>query len=124
VAGEPVTTASLSAPLIAVSGASGRLGRKVAQRLSARGVPQRLLVRDLARVPQLPGATAAVAAYADGGAARTALDGVHTLFMVSAFESPTRVQEHRTFIDAAVAAGVRPGHPATSLEELLRHERA
>jgi NAD(P)H dehydrogenase (quinone) len=119
-----MTTASLSAPLIAVSGASGRLGRKVAQRLSARGVPQRLLVRDLARVPQLPGATAAVAAYADGGVARTALDGVHTLFMVSAFESPTRVQEHRTFIDAAVAAGVRPGHPATSLEELLRHERA
>lgn len=48
-----------------------------------------------------------MSAYSDGGAARTALDGVHTLFMVSAFESPTRVPEHRTFIDAAVAAGVR-----------------
>ena len=102
-----MTTTPSSAPLIAVSGASGRLGSKVAQRLSARGVPQRLLVRDLARVPRLPGATAAVAAYSDGGAARAALDGVHTLFMVSAFESPTRVPEHRTFIDAAIAAGVR-----------------
>ena len=74
---------------------------------SAAGRPQRLLVRDLTRAPQLPGATSAATTYADPIAARAALDGVHTLFMVSAFESPTRVAEHRTFIDAAVAAGVQ-----------------
>jgi NAD(P)H dehydrogenase (quinone) len=31
---------------------------------------------------------------------------VQTLFMVSAVETPQRVQQHRTFIDAAAAAGV------------------
>ncbi len=37
---------------------------------------------------------------------RRALDGAHTLFLVSAHESPDRVREHATAIDAAVAVGV------------------
>ena len=37
---------------------------------------------------------------------RTALAGIDTVFMVSAAETPHRVQQHVTFIDAAVEAGV------------------
>jgi len=96
----------MSAPRLAVTGATGRLGGRVARRLAAAGVPQRLIVRDAGRAPDLPAASVAVAEYGDGSAARAALDGVGTLFMVSASESPDRAAEHRTFVDSAVAAGV------------------
>ena len=57
--------------------------------------------------PGLPGTAAAPpATYGDGEAMRRALDGAHTLFLVSAHESPDRVREHTTAVDAAVAAGV------------------
>lgn len=44
--------------------------------------------------------------YGDGEAMRRALAGAHTLFLVSAHESPYRVREHTTAVDAAVAVGV------------------
>lgn len=94
-------------PVIAVTGATGRLGGGVAAALAARGVPLRLLVRDAARAPALPGAEVAVATYADGAAGRAALAGIGTVFMVSGAEEPDRLAAHRSFVDAAVAAGVR-----------------
>jgi uncharacterized protein YbjT (DUF2867 family) len=93
---------------LAITGATGRLGGRVARRLAAAGTPQRLLVRDPARAPRLPGATVVPAPYADGRAVRAALEGVTTVLMVSASETADRVDQHRTFVDAAVAAGV--GH--------------
>lgn len=93
-------------PRLAVTGSTGRLGGRVARRLAAAGVEQRLLVRDLARAPRLPGATPLRAPYDDPEAARSALSGVDTLLMVSASETPDRVEQHRSFVDAAVAAGV------------------
>lgn len=45
--------------------------------------------------------------YGDAGAARDALAGVEVLFMASAHESAHRLDEHKTFINAAAAAGVR-----------------
>ncbi|BCB84175.1 SDR family oxidoreductase [Phytohabitans suffuscus] len=95
-----------SAPALAVTGATGRLGRRVAERLAAAGTPQRLVVRDPGRAPSLAGAEVVRAGYADAPAARRALEGVTTLFMVSSAEEPGRVETHRTFVDAAVAAGV------------------
>jgi uncharacterized protein YbjT (DUF2867 family) len=92
---------------VAVTGATGRVGGRVARRLAAAGAVQRLVVRDAARAPQLPGATAAVATYADPGAVRAALTGCDVVLFVSAAENEDRVAEHRTFVDAAVAAGVR-----------------
>src|SRR2546423_10386018 len=89
---------------LAVTGATGHVGGRVARLLSAAGVPQRLLVRDPARAPALDGATVVRAEYGD--AAPAALTGVDTLFMVSASESADRVDRHRAFVDAAVAAGV------------------
>ncbi len=41
--------------LIAVTGATGELGRRVAARLAALGQPQRLIVRNPVRAPQHPG---------------------------------------------------------------------
>ena len=96
----------MSNPELGITGATGNLGGRVARRLAEAGIPQRLLVRDLARAPQLPGAGAAAITYADTPAVREALSGLETLFMVSAMESQTRVEEHTGFIDAAVAAGV------------------
>lgn len=70
-------------------------------------MPQRLLVRDLGRAPRLPAATPWRAEYADRAAVRAALDGVATVCMVSAAEAIDRVDQHRTFVDAARAAGVQ-----------------
>lgn len=93
--------------MIAVTGSTGRLGGRVARALSAAGVDQRLVVRDASRAPDLENAEVAVATYGDSDAARRALDGIPTLFMVSATESADRLTDHRTFVDAAVAAGVQ-----------------
>lgn len=93
--------------VIAVTGSTGAVGGRVARDLSARGIPQRLLVRDASRAPQLPGAEVRVAGYSDADAAFTALTGVDTLLMVSASETADRVDHHGTFIDAAARAGVR-----------------
>jgi NAD(P)H dehydrogenase (quinone) len=93
--------------MILVSGSTGRLGGRVARRLAGAGVPQRLLVRDPARAPRLPGAEVVAADYGDAVALRSALAGASTVLMVSASESEDRVDRHRTFADAAAAAGVR-----------------
>jgi uncharacterized protein YbjT (DUF2867 family) len=92
---------------LAVTGATGALGGRIARRLAERGVAQRLVVRDPARAPELPGAETARAAYDDGEAMRRALQGADTLLLVSASEAPDRVRLHTTAVDAAVAAGVQ-----------------
>jgi NAD(P)H dehydrogenase (quinone) len=98
---------------VAVTGASGLLGSKLAFRLAAEGAPQRLVVRDEERVPSLgadplPDAeVAVVAGYSDTPAVVEAFTGCDTVFLVSAHESADRVGEHRAAVDAAVAAGVR-----------------
>ncbi|MGY1837985.1 MULTISPECIES: SDR family oxidoreductase [unclassified Modestobacter] len=91
---------------IAVTGSTGHLGGRVARLLADAGVRQQLLVRDPSRAPQLPGATVARAPYGDRGAVRDALAGVSVVLMVSASETADRVDQHRTFLDAAVEAGV------------------
>jgi NAD(P)H dehydrogenase (quinone) len=92
--------------VLAVTGSTGNIGGRVARLVAAAGVPQRLVVRDPDRAPSLDGATVATSTYSDREAARKALDGVQTLFMVSGAEAPDRVDQHRAFVDAAVAAGV------------------
>lgn len=94
-------------PALAVTGATGVLGGLVARDLADRGIAQRLLVRTPAKAPTLPGSTVHKFSYSDQEAATTALQGADTLFMVSAHESAERLDQHRTFIDAAATAGVR-----------------
>lgn len=92
---------------IAVTGATGQIGGRVAHTLAERGVAQRLIVRDPSRVPRLPGTEVVTASFDQPDAARAALEGVHVVLMVSATESPDRVAQHQAFVDAAADAGVR-----------------
>jgi NAD(P)H dehydrogenase (quinone) len=93
--------------MIAVTGSTGELGGRVARRIAALGLPQRLVVRDPARAPRL-GHTEVVSvpSYGDQAAMHDGLRGIDTLFLVSGREQQDRVAEHVSAIDAAVAAGV------------------
>jgi uncharacterized protein YbjT (DUF2867 family) len=93
--------------MFVVTGSTGYVGRLVAAELAARGVEQRLLVRDPIRAPELPGAEVVAADYGDPASLRAALHEGDRVFMVSLHEGPAeRVPHHRSFIDAAAAAGV------------------
>lgn len=94
--------------MIAVTGATGELGGRVARRLADAGIPQKVIVRDPARAPELRGAVRAPPAnYADRDAMAKALEGVDVLYLVSAGEEERRLDTHRTAIDAALDAGVQ-----------------
>ncbi|MGN7800228.1 SDR family oxidoreductase [Leifsonia sp. 22587] len=96
-----------SLPAIAVTGVTGAIGRMTADALADAGVPFRMLARTPERAPRYPGSAVVAASYGDSDAARSALDGVETLFMVSAAENAERLAEHLAFLDAAQDAGVR-----------------
>jgi NAD(P)H dehydrogenase (quinone) len=89
--------------MIAITGASGRLGGRVARLLAEEQT--RLVVRDPSRAASQD---AAIASYDDFDAVRSALTGADVVFMVSAAEAPNRIEHHKTFVDAAAAAHV--GH--------------
>jgi NAD(P)H dehydrogenase (quinone) len=96
--------------VIGVTGATGALGRRVVDRLAAADdVRLRLVVRDAARAPRVPGAEVAEnpGGYRDPGGLRAALDGVHTLYVVSAAEAEDRLRQHVDAVEAAAAAGVQ-----------------
>ena len=93
-------------PAIAVTGATGRLGGRVARRLAASDFAQRFLARDPDRAPRLPRSSVMRAEFGDTHEVRAALDGLPTVLMVSASEHPDRLAQHLGFVDAAVAAGV------------------
>jgi len=96
--------------VIALTGATGSLGGRVAARLAAVGdVPLRLVVRDAGRAPRLRGAEVREnpGGYADPAGLTAALTGVHTLYLVSAAEAEDRLRQHLDAVDAAVAAGVQ-----------------
>ena len=109
--------------MFGITGATGKLGVKVASRLEKSGVKQRLIVRDAARAPHLKEAEIAqVSSYSDGPAMKKALSGVKTLLLVSARDimgvnqeaakngraalTYDRLQEQITAIDAAKATGL------------------
>lgn len=95
--------------MIAITGATGEVGGRVARRLVQAGCEQRLIVRDAARAPQLDGVVqvAEFGGYLDADGMQRACDGIETLLLVSARESGDRVAQHLTAIDAAVVAGVQ-----------------
>ena len=97
----------MSEGLIAVAGATGEVGGRVASRLAQRGVAQRLVVRDPSRAPELEGAEVARASnYEARDEMEAALKGAETLFLVSGEEARNRVEQHKAAVDAAKAAGV------------------
>jgi NAD(P)H dehydrogenase (quinone) len=94
-------------PVIAVTGASGAVGRRLVTRLAAANADLRLVVRDRRRAPEVAGANVRQASgYAAAQEMRVALEGADIVFLIPATESVDRVEQHRTAVDAAVAAGV------------------
>ncbi len=89
---------------LAVTGATGLLGRRVADLVA--DLSPRLLVRDPSRAPSIAGTSVARVSYDDFALSVGALLGVDVLLMVSGAESKVRREEHRTFIAAAAEAGV------------------
>jgi NAD(P)H dehydrogenase (quinone) len=93
--------------VVAITGASGGIGSRVATRLADRGMAPRLIVRDPKRAPAAAGAQVAVVdGYHDRVGMTAALRGATTLMMISAREAPDRVAQHNNVVDAAVDAGV------------------
>ncbi|MGZ4395212.1 MAG: SDR family oxidoreductase [Gaiellaceae bacterium] len=93
--------------MIVVTGSTGHVGRLVAEELFERGEQFRLLVRDPARAPELPGHEAVAADYGRPDLLAEALQEGDRVFMVSLHEGPDRrVPLHRSFVDAAARAGV------------------
>ena len=92
--------------MIGVTGATGFVGGHTARYVAERDAPLRLIVRDPTRAPDLGAEVRAASSYGAGDEMRAALEGVDTLFLVPAEESADRIDQHRTAVDAAVAAGV------------------
>lgn len=88
--------------MIVVTGATGDVGGRVARELVARGLSCRLIVRDAARAPDLPGVEVALATYDDAEALSAALDPGDRVFMVSMHaDQAERLALHRAFVDVA-----------------------
>lgn len=93
--------------MLAITGATGAVGGRVARALADDMRNDfRLVVRDPSRAADFDTDIRACD-YADHDAAVAALRGVDTLFMVSAAEAVDRREQHRTFIRAAADAGVQ-----------------
>jgi NAD(P)H dehydrogenase (quinone) len=97
----------MSLPDLVITGATGEVGGRVARRLEEKHIPQRLVVRDLSRAPELSASFPVVASsYGDAEEMRRALDGARTLFLVSGREAQDRLQQHLTAVAAARESGV------------------
>ncbi len=96
---------------LAVTGATGQLGRLVVGGLLERTAPQNVVavVRDAAKAADLAarGVTVRVAPYDDGPAFEAALSGADRVLLISGSEVGKRIPQHRNVIDAARAAGVK-----------------
>ena len=91
---------------IAITGATGQLGRLIIEKLKAAGQAD---VIALARSPEKAadlGVPARAFDYDQPDTLATALEGVDTLMFISASEIGRRVDQHRAVIEAAKAAGV------------------
>lgn len=100
-----MTTATATS--IALTGATGQLGRLVVTALKQRVAAEQLLalVRTPAKAGDL-GIAARAADYARPDTLPAALAGVQTLLLISSSEVGQREEQHRNVIDAARAAGV------------------
>lgn len=93
--------------MIGITGVTGKLGSKVAQLISEQGISARHLARNPQSAALYDNAELVQAAFENSLEAVEALKGIDVLLMVSASESPNRLQQHFAFLDAAHEAGVK-----------------
>lgn len=93
--------------VIGITGVTGKLGSYVAKIVAENGkkavhlarTPEKAKVYDSAEIRKM--------SYANTDETVESLKGIDILLMVSAGENPNRVEEHKGFLDAAKAAGVK-----------------
>jgi NAD(P)H dehydrogenase (quinone) len=123
---------------VAVTGASGHLGRKVADLLLERLDPSRVVL--LTRTPDAlasyseRGAVVRHANFDEPGTLAEAFSGAERALLISALDFERRLGQHRAAIEAAKAAGVRhlvytsipepEGNPAAAAPSHLATEAA
>jgi len=93
---------------IAITGATGQLGRLVVAKLKTKMAAANLVA--LARTPAKAadlGIAAREADYSNPGTLAGALKGIDTLLLISSSEIGQRAAQHRNVIDAAKQAGVK-----------------
>jgi NAD(P)H dehydrogenase (quinone) len=96
---------------LAITGASGQLGRKTAELVLAHYAPRNVILAT--RTPDALAELAACGAdvryadFADPESLRGAFAGAERLLLISATDLQQRTAQHQTAIDAAKAAGVR-----------------
>ncbi|HZU34042.1 MAG TPA: SDR family oxidoreductase [Candidatus Angelobacter sp.] len=94
--------------MILITGASGHVGRRLAELLAQRGAKLRLMGRDTSKLPRLPNAEQISADYNDIASLDRAMAGIERAFIVSGHSEPgQRAREHRNAIQAAARAGVK-----------------
>ncbi|MBA2668471.1 MAG: NAD(P)H-binding protein [Trueperaceae bacterium] len=93
--------------LVAVTGATGLVGRRVAELLSERGRSVRLVARDVSRAPGFPGAEVVAADFAQPETMRSAFAGASSAVVLAVGGSDgARARMHADAFEAAEAAGV------------------
>lgn len=93
--------------MIGITGVTGKLGSYVADLIDQRGMASVHLARSPERATVYASAEIRKMVYANTPEVVEALKGIDTLLMVSARENPERVEEHKSFLDAAKLAGVQ-----------------
>ena len=95
--------------MIAITGASGKLGQKILHFLTQRPTSDPIigLVRDVQKCSLPNGVTYRLADYTDTPSLDAALKGVTTLLLISSNAVGERVTQHKNVVDAAKRQGVR-----------------
>jgi uncharacterized protein YbjT (DUF2867 family) len=95
--------------MILITGAGGLNGSELVRRLSAKGIPSRALVRNLAKaqsLASLPNVELVVGDMARPDSLTEALRGVERAMLISSSD-PAMLETQSSFIDAAKRAGVQ-----------------
>lgn len=93
--------------MIGITGVTGKLGSYVADLVDQQGISSIHLARSPERAKVYASAEIRKTVYANTPEVVEALKGIDVLLMVSARENPERVEEHKSFLDAAKLAGVQ-----------------
>ena len=93
--------------MIGITGVTGKLGSYVADLVDQQGIASIHLARSPERATVYASAEIRKMVYANTPEVVEALKGIDVLLMVSARENPERVEEHKSFLDAAKLAGVQ-----------------
>ena len=93
--------------MIGITGVTGKLGSYVADIVDKKGIASIHLARSPERAKVYASAEIRQMVYANTLEVVAALKGIDVLLMVSARENPERVEEHKSFLDAAKLAGVQ-----------------